>query len=111
MLLIGGQPKYPASNLPQQTSRLTTHIEEQTGEWTNALIDIEQDANLPITRKTSFSVSCNNVQNIKTLQRCVSSYALVERVTQLTCYGHSLLQSDFQSSKGVEPPATNCHHC
>ena len=27
--LIGGQPKYPVSNLPQQTSRITTHIEAQ----------------------------------------------------------------------------------
>ena len=75
MLLIGGQPKYPASNLPQQTSRLTTHIEEQTGEWTNALIDIEQDANLPITRETSFSVF--HVIMFKTLRPCKDASALM----------------------------------
>ena len=56
MPLTGGQPKYFVSNLPQQTLRITTHIEARAREWINALIDIEQDANLPITRKASFSV-------------------------------------------------------
>ena len=55
--LIGGQPKYPVSNLPQHTSEITTHFETQAREWINALIYIEQDANLPITREASFSVS------------------------------------------------------
>ena len=55
MPLIGGQPEYPVIKLPQQTSRITTHIEPRAREWINALIDIEQDTNLPITRKASFS--------------------------------------------------------
>ena len=54
--MIGGQPKYPVINLPQQTSRITTHIEARAREWINTLVDIEQDANLPITRKALFSV-------------------------------------------------------
>ena len=99
MPLISGQSKHPVSNLPLQTSRITTHIEARAREWINALIDIEQDANLPITKKVSFScVSFSNVQNIKTLQRYISSYAFVEQVNQFTSYGHSLFQSDFQSS-------------
>ena len=57
MPLIGGQPKYPVSKLPQQTSEITTHLEAQAYEWINALTDIEQDANLPLTRKASFSAS------------------------------------------------------
>ena len=51
--LIGGQPKYPASNLPQQTSRITTHILARAREWINALIDTEQKPDLPTTRKAS----------------------------------------------------------
>ena len=56
MPLIGGQPIYPVSDSPQQTSRITTHIEAQAREWINVLIDLEQDANLPLTRKVSFSM-------------------------------------------------------
>ena len=48
MSWIGGQTKYPVSNLLQQTSGITTHIEAQAKEWINALIDIEKDANLPL---------------------------------------------------------------
>ena len=97
--LISGQSKHPVSNLPLQTSRIATRIEARAREWINALIDIEQDANLPITKEVSFScVSFSNVQNIKTLQRYISSYAFVEQVNQFTSYGHSLFQSDFQSS-------------
>ena len=48
MSSIGGQTKYPVSNLLQQTSGITTHIEAQAKEWINALIDIEKDANLPL---------------------------------------------------------------
>ena len=48
MSWIGGQTKYPVSNLLQQTSGITTHIEAQAKEWINALIDIEEDANLPL---------------------------------------------------------------
>ena len=54
LLLIGGQPKYPVSNLPQRISRIATHIEARAREWINALIDIGQDANLSITRKVLF---------------------------------------------------------
>ena len=52
--LIGGQPKYPVSNLPQQTSRTSTHIEVRARECINVLIDFEQKADLPITRKATF---------------------------------------------------------
>ena len=55
MPLISGQPKYPVSNLPQQTLSITTHIEAPAKEWIIALTDIEQDANLSINRKASFS--------------------------------------------------------
>ena len=54
MPLIGGQPKCSFSKLPQQASRATTHIEAPARKWINAVIGIEQRADLPITRKTLF---------------------------------------------------------
>ena len=55
MLLIGGQLKYPVSNLPRQTPRIITLIEAQARGWISGSIDIEEVANLPITGKALFS--------------------------------------------------------